>query len=248
MLLHISEDMNLQKSYADNFMLRQENIKQKENIKMSKYVIVDLEMCRVPKGLKREEFRGANEIVEIGAVLLDNTYEITDKFKTYVSPEYGEVDRYIQELTGITKTDTVDAPTIKEALELFAEWLPEDAILVSWSDNDEKQIRKEIELKNLEIPKIQNYLINWKDCQKTFSEKMNTSKKYRLSEALIIADIDYNENIHDGLVDAENTAMLFAKMKREPKLKLISCYLAEEDNSTMYTPISGLLKNFSYAI
>ena len=32
MLLHISEDMNLQKSYADNFMLRQENKKQKENI------------------------------------------------------------------------------------------------------------------------------------------------------------------------------------------------------------------------
>ena len=205
-------------------------------------------MCKVPKGVKREKFKSAYEIIEIGAVLLDDTYEVVDKFKTYVSPEYGEVDQSIQKLTGITKADTIDAPTIEEALELFTEWLPEDVILVSWSDNDEKQIQKEIELKNLEISKYKTRLINWEDCQKTFSKKMNSPKKYKLSEALIIADIDYDEHIHDGLVDAENAVMLFAKMKREPKLKLISCYLTEEDNSTMYTPIAGLLKNFNYAI
>ena len=215
---------------------------------MSKYVIVDLEMCRVPKGFKRENFKSACELIEIGAVLLDDTYEIADRFKTYVSPEYGEIDQFIQKLTGISKADTVNAPTIKEALELLVNWLPEDAVLVSWSDNDEKQIRKEIELKRLEIHGLGKYLDSWEDCQKTFGEKMNSSKNYRLSEALIIADIDYDENIHDGVVDAENTAMLFAKMKREPKLKLISCYVTEDEDNTMYTPIGGLLKNFSYAI
>ena len=215
---------------------------------MSKYVVVDLEMCRVPKGFKRDNFKSACEVIEIGAVLLDDTYEIVDRFKTYVSPEYGYVDHYIQKLTGITKADTIDAPSIKEALEMFVNWLPEDAILVSWSDDDEKQIRKEIELKNLEIPKLEKYLYKWEDCQKTFGEKMNSPKTYRLSEALIIADIDYDENIHDGLVDAENTAMLFAKMKREPKLKLISCYMTEDEDNTMYTTVGGLLKNFSYAM
>lgn len=215
---------------------------------MSKYVIVDLEMCRVPKGFKRDNFKSACELIEIGAVLLDDAYEIVDRFKTYVSPEYGEVDQYIQKLTGITKADTMNAPSTKEALQSFVNWLPEDAILVSWSDNDEKQIRKEVELKNLEVPGLERYLDNWEDCQKTFGEKMNSPKNYRLSEALIIADIDYDENIHDGLVDAENTAMLFAKMKREPKLKLISCYITEDEDNTMYTTIGGLLKNFSYAI
>lgn len=214
---------------------------------MSKYAIVDLEMCRVPKGLKRKNFRCASELIEIGAVLLNDKYEIVDRFKTYVSPEYGEVDQYIQNLTGITKADTVDAPSTKEALELFVNWLPEDAILVSWSNNDERQIRKEVQLKDLYVAGLEKYLDNWEDCQKTFGEKMNSPKNYKLSEALIIADIDYDENIHDGLVDAENTAMLFAKMKREPKLKLISCYITDDDNS-MYTSFSGLLRNFSYAL
>ncbi len=215
---------------------------------MSKYVIVDLEMCRVPKGSKRESFKSACEIIEIGAVLLDNTYEVVDRFKTYVAPEYGEIDSYIQKLTGITKADTVNAPSTAEALELFVNWLPEDAVLVSWSDNDEKQIRKEVELKNLAIQGLEKYLDSWEDCQKTFSEKMNSPKNYRLSEALIIADIDYDENLHDGLVEAENTAMLFAKMKREPKLKLISCYMTEDDETSMHTPIAGLLKNFGFAV
>lgn len=209
---------------------------------MSKYVILDLEMCNVPKGLKRENFRCSQEIIEIGAVLLDETYEVADSFKTYVSPEYGEIDHSIQKLTGITKADTINAPSTKEALETFANWLPEDAILVSWSDNDERQIRKEIELKNLEIDGIENYFGKWEDCQKTFSEKMYSSKKYNLQEALNITGIDYNENIHDALIDAQNTALLFAKMKKEQKLSLVSCYIVADSNSN-----NGLLKNFSYA-
>lgn len=214
---------------------------------MSKYVIVDLEMCRVPKWFKRENYKSACEVIEIGAVLLNDAYEIVDRFKTYVSPEYGEIDRYIQKLTGISKANTADAPSTKEALELFVNWLPEDAILVSWSDNDEKQIRKEVELKNLKVPGLKKHLDNWEDCQKTFGKKMNSTKNYGLLEALIITDIDYDENIHDGLVDAENTAMLFAKMQKEPKLKLISCYMTEDEDNNIYTPISGLLGNFSFS-
>lgn len=210
---------------------------------MSKYVIVDLEMCHVPRGEKRELFGSSREIIEIGAVLLNNTYKITSKFKTYVSPEYGELNQYIQDLTGITQADINGAPSIKEALEAFLNWLPEDAVLVSWSDNDKFQVRMEIENKNLDIPRFEKYLDSWEDCQETFSEKMNTAKCYKLSDALIIADIDYDVNIHDGLVDAENTAMLFAKMKKESKLKLISCYKTE-DETTMYTPFADLLKNF----
>lgn len=157
---------------------------------MSKYVIVDLEMCRVPKGVKRENFKSACELIEIGAVLLDDTYEIVDRFKTYVSPEYGEIDPFVQKLTGITKADTINAPSTQKALEMFVNWLPKDATLVSWSESDEKQIQKEIELKNIEIPGLKKYIDSWEDCQKTFSEKLNSSKNYGLSEALIIADID----------------------------------------------------------
>lgn len=216
---------------------------------MKKYVIVDLEMCNVPKRKRKESgFFRSNELIEIGAVLLNEEYEITDRFKTFVHPQYGEIDAFIQKLTGISKKDTENAPTAEEALELFAKWLPDDVILVSWSESDMHQIQKEMEFKHISNKKMERLLETWEDCQKTFSEKMNSDKVYNLKEALIIADIDFDENIHDGLIDAENTAMLFAKMKKETKLKLISCYMTEDEDDGLFTPIAGLLKNFTYAV
>lgn len=38
------------------------------------------------------------------------------------------------------------------------------------------------------------------------------------------ADINYEDGAHDGLVDAYNTALLFAKMEREPQLILNPYY------------------------
>lgn len=113
---------------------------------------------------------------------------------------------------------------MKEALQAFVEWLPEDTKVVSWSNNDEVQIRHEIEAKGIFIDRLEGLLENWIDCQKTFAEKMNNQRCYKLSEALVAADIIYEDGAHDGLVDAYNTAFLFAKMEREPELVLNPYY------------------------
>ena len=63
---------------------------------------------------------------------------------------------------------------------------------------------------------------------------MNSPKCYKLSEALIAADIMYEDGAHDGLVDAYNTALLFAKIERESELVLNPYYkraiTGEEDS------------------
>ena len=40
---------------------------------MGKYVVYDLEMCKVPKGEKREEFGSHQELIQIGAVMVQVT-------------------------------------------------------------------------------------------------------------------------------------------------------------------------------
>lgn len=199
---------------------------------MSKYAIVDLEMCKVPRCLRSDEYRWAAETIQIGAVLVDENLEIVDEFITYVHPQYGSIDRYIRNLTGITSFDVKDACKMEDALQKFVDWLPEDAICVSWSENDEKQIRHEIESKKIEIPNLNRILDDWQDCQQTFAEKMETNRKYRLSEALVVADIMFDDHAHDGLVDAKNTALLFIKMKREPVLVLNKYYRKDNESIT----------------
>lgn len=191
---------------------------------MCNFAVVDLEMCRVPYGARKGKFRWANETIQIGAVLVNEDMEIVDEFVTYVSPEYGFIDTYINKLTGISRNDVSGAPTIEAALRAFVNWLPEGTKVVSWSNNDELQIRHEIESKGIEISGMNEILENWIDCQKTFADKMHNQRCYRLAEALVAADIIYEDGAHDGLVDAYNTALLFIKMEQEEELTLNSYY------------------------
>lgn len=198
---------------------------------MGKYVILDLEMCRVKKE-QAAEFGSRTELIQIGAVLVDEKLEIADSFMTYVKPQYGEIDPFIEKLTGITPENVKDAPSSEQALDMLVKWMPEDALAVSWSYSDADQIIAEIDGKHIDNPRMEELLEKWIDCQYTFSEKMNnTERSYKLSEALIIADIFYDENEHDALVDARNTAQLFIKMEKEEEFQ-VSQYLGSDGGNS----------------
>ena len=197
--------------------------------KMSTYVVFDLEMCKVQKGMAREKFPCARELIEIGAVAMNENYEIIDSFRTYVKPEHGRIDPYIKNLTGITQADVSNAPTADIALKSFYNWLPPSSIFVTWSGHDIKQIEREIKYKSIDLPELYNYLGNSIDCQVIFSEKMSTKSAYRLSEALSISNIDYDESIHTAYADAKNTALLFAKTQVEEVLILSPYFMKKEE-------------------
>lgn len=206
---------------------------------MCKYVVVDLEMCKVAKNRRTESFKLGTEIIQVGATLLDEKYEVLDTFNRYVAPAYGQIDTFIHHLTGIGKIDVKDAQDVETVLKEFIDWLPEGEVrAVSWSRTDEKQIRNELAAKQISIKGMDELLDTWIDCQKTFGKKMNSRRSYKLSEALIAADIISEGQEHDGLADAYNTALLFAKMEREEVLQLNPVYaeaITEEQESLKFT-------------
>ena len=188
---------------------------------MSKYVVVDLEMCKVaPEKRKAAGYGRGSETIQIGAVLLNEKYEIVDEFNIYVRPEYGFMDTFIMNLTGINSRELRDAPSMKEALLKFIDWIPEDAQVVSWSNTDRGQIKYEAAKKGIVHDRLDTILETWIDSQEMFMEKIASERKYKLSEALIVSDIDQQGQEHNGLADAYNTAKLFSKMMIEPEMKL----------------------------
>ena len=190
-----------------------------------KYAVIDLEMCMVPKGFRKYGYKYRQETIQIGAVLLDENYEVIDEFNTYVKPEYGWIDDFIEKLTGISQHNVADAPSFEEALEAFLDWLPADDVrCVSWSDSDPKQIIHESFAKGIEDDRLEIIFANWIDCQKTFGQKMDRKKSYSLEEALFISNIAPEGRAHNGLVDAANTATLFAKLETEPDYRLNEWY------------------------
>ena len=86
---------------------------------MCKYAVVDLEMCKVPYKVRKEHYQWGRETIQIGAVLLNEDLEITDSFATFVSPQYGFIDTYINKLTGINAGDVATAPDMIDKLISF---------------------------------------------------------------------------------------------------------------------------------
>ena len=86
-----------------------------------KYVVIDLEMNEINK---KSEVRDIckNEIIEIGAVMLDEGMKEVDFFKTYVKPEYNGITNKISKLTGITDSTVLMAPKFSDALKNFTRW------------------------------------------------------------------------------------------------------------------------------
>ena len=86
------------------------------------YLVIDLEMCRVKK-LYRKTYKYASEIIQIGAVLLDEGFNRIAIMCEYVNPEYGVLDNFIESMTGIKNRDIKQAPKLTEALEHLTDWL-----------------------------------------------------------------------------------------------------------------------------
>lgn len=189
------------------------------------YVVIDLEMCRVKGKLYRKQYGRGTETIQIGAVLMDDDYEIKDQFMSYISPAYGHMDSFIKELTGISAGDLASAPSFADALSAFVSWIPEgDVTFVSWSMTDKSQLIHDMSIRGISDERLEQSMENWDDCQKAFDERLYYNRPTSLESALMIADIDTGRRSHDGLDDAWNTAVLFRKLRLEPEMKLNSYY------------------------
>jgi len=188
---------------------------------MMNKIVLDLEMCKVFKGQKCKEFNYSKEIIEIGAVRINEKNLIIDTFKTYVRPEYGWLTYEIERLTGIKEENIIWAPTFNQAIILFSEWIEEsDELMITWSSADTYQLNKEMNMKNIVNEKITKLMDKYIDCQVLFSEKISSDTLYKLSEALSAAQILPYGREHDGLSDAYNTAVLYSKIMDDVKIDI----------------------------
>ena len=187
------------------------------------YLVIDLEMCKVPKNYRGKNYKYASEIIQVGAVLLDEEYKEIGTLCQYVHPEFGILDYFITNLTGIEKGQIKNAPKLKDALIHMADWLGEREYKVfAWSKSKKLNDEKLDELMKPE---------RWVDYQEIFGKKYNFEQAVGLQEALMLCDIEPDGRMHDGLDDAWNTARLIEKLEKNPNYKLIYRERQEQEDS-----------------
>lgn len=162
-------------------------------------------------------------------MLLDEEYEIIGRINQYVHPEYGVIDHFISDLTGIQNAQVKHAPYLKDALKHMIDWLGDREYKVyAWSDSDYSQLQHEIKSKEIVDSKIEKFMEpdRWIDYQAVFGERFDFLRAVSLEEALTSCDIDVVGRLHDGLDDAVNTAKLIKTLEQNENFVL--CNSVEE--------------------
>mgnify|MGYP003301141829 CR=1 FL=1 len=98
------------------------------------YVILDMEWDSAYHKLYK---RFVNQILQIGAVKLDENLNIVDIFDVTVKSSISKrVSRRFVELTGITKEMMLDGISLGDAVDKYNTWLGYDTVTITWSNSD----------------------------------------------------------------------------------------------------------------
>lgn len=189
-------------------------------------LIMDVEMnnsVQVDYKENKSGKKNIREIIEIGAVLLDDENVEIGQLKLYVKPRYAQVDAYIQSLTGVTQKHVDNADDIEIVLKKLGDFIQdkENTVLYTWSNADPRAIRAELDVKYIDNKYIRSLIDNYVDFQKYFDERVGLHKQFSLEKALEILDIKTLDGAHDALVDALNTAKLFVSIESDEKVKAL---------------------------
>lgn len=103
------------------------------------YIVLDLEWNQPMSGQETitRPFRFDSEIIEIGALKLNNRFEEMSEFKSFVRPVfYPSMNGHVVQLTKIRPQELEKAPDFPAAYAAFRDWCGEYCCLCTWGPDD----------------------------------------------------------------------------------------------------------------
>ena len=181
------------------------------------HIFVDLEFNNVERQYKRQY--GKHEVIEFGAVVLDENMAEVGHFKSYVKPQFSKrIHKVIEDLTGITSSMVAEAKGFAEVLASFCEWCHsfKEYIVYEWSNSDLMQILRETKKKAIELSEVELAVLHdWQDAQLIYGRQVETDTQVALETAIWSIGEGIEGQLHDALWDARNTARVYALMRQE---------------------------------
>ena len=180
----------------------------------ARQIVLDFEFAPVPKQRQRRGLR--NEIIEAGAVKLDNRGNVMGEFSQFVQTEYAEGVAYpVRELTGISAVDTAMADPLYMVIKRFSDWIGRySAQVVCWSGTDRRQLMTECGAKRIDLA---GFPVDWADLQAFYTSIMDVGSHgcVSLDDAATWFGVDFDESTghaHSALADARVTARLLKQV------------------------------------
>ena len=174
------------------------------------YLVVDFEFTfyKRPVGRPRAFFA---EIIEIGAVKLDESLKECGKLQNFVKPHFfPKHAKDAMDFCMITDADMKKAITFPAMLEkMSAMYEAGNTLFVAWGDSDYKVLAEGCSRHKLDNPVLQTDYLDLAEAYKLWRGEENTPG---LKTAIIEMEVTADGLAHTAFDDAYNTGKVLAKM------------------------------------
>lgn len=188
------------------------------------YLIIDFEATCWTKDTdegRRRTNRNENEIIEIGAVIVDDDFQVVSSIGIFVKPVFNpELSDFCKELTTITQNDVDNAEKLPFAWSKLVDFVKEtadkemsDLVFCSWGHYDRHQLKRDFKRHNMLFPF--KYHVSLKH---DFADRRH--KRLGVSGALKLLGLNFDGTQHRGIDDARNIAKIFVKEWKRTGLTL----------------------------
>ena len=172
---------------------------------------IDRQTRRLLKGDAHPEC--PQEIIEIGAVKLNDQLCIEDTFQMMIKPTlYHKMHPKIRQKTKITAEELQYGVTFPEAIQAFREWMgAEEPVMGSWGIDDHQELERNCRFHKLETKWFQQHLDIQKLCMRHL--EMPKGQQVGLKKAVEHFGIELENSFHKALHDAIYTAHVYRALK-----------------------------------
>ena len=186
------------------------------------YIIMDLEWNNA---YMKSTKKFINEIIEIGAVKLNEQLEIVDTYSELIKPSVSKKLRTrIKDLTHITNEEVLAGKPFEEAITQLEEWVGDSSIVMTWGDTDVRTMLANFKsfLKKDRVDFVEKYVDLQRYCQCFIN--MENVQQAGLSYAAECLQIDaekfpHHRALDDSLLSAECFKKVYNKEKLDEFIK-----------------------------
>ena len=179
------------------------------------YILLDLEwnQAYAEQAMavqKRLGTRLRGEVIQIGAVKMDEDKQICGSFSVIIKPKFfRRIHRHVMQLTGITQ-DMIDMGIpLEEANARFRRWCGDNAVFLTWGPDDVPMLTDNLRANGLDtgwVPPVY-------DLQVIYNMQTDGSSRQRSLEYVMEQfEIEQRLPAHDALNDAYFTALVAARL------------------------------------
>ena len=178
------------------------------------YIVFDLEWNQSNTGKEKQIKELPFEIIEIGAVKLDDGFEIKSKFNRLIKPQiYREMHQITKNLIHIKIEELENERYFPEVAEEFLDWCGEDCFFCTWGPLDLMELQKNMRFYHMKP--LTDRPLKFYDVQKLFSIGFEDRKSRRALEyAIDFLHIEKDIPFHRAFSDAYYTAKVLSRIDR----------------------------------